>query len=100
VGNDRNALVPQPFEPAEIVKDPVRVRRQSSPPPPERRDIHPRPEVPAIAEGKLVRDPSPTPPINMHEGDKLSKQSTHQGGQHGQGRKSENGNPKGVTTDP
>jgi hypothetical protein len=100
MGKDRDALVPQPFEPAEIVKDPVRVRRQPSPPPPERRDIHQRPQAPPIPEGKLVRDPSPTPPIKVRDGDKRSEQSTRQGGQHGQSRKPEDGNPEWGSTDP
>jgi len=86
MGRDRDTLVPKPFEPARVAHDPVRVPMQPVPPRSVRKNIHERPKAPPLPEGKLVRDPSPTPPVNLCERDERSEQRTGQGGPHGKGR--------------
>jgi hypothetical protein len=69
MGNNRDTLVPKRFEPEIIADDPVFVPVNPAPSKGEQRQIHERPTPPPLPKGKLVRDPSPTPPVKVREKD-------------------------------
>ncbi len=69
MGKNRDTLGPRRFEPETVSQNKVFVPLSSAPPKGERRQIHERPTPPPLAKGKLVRDPSPTPPIKVRQKD-------------------------------